>query len=250
MAQLLRSEFQVAVSVEADRAADSPACKDGYKTLFDITFLSLSFIIGFPLWLLAWVSIPLAIWLTDRGPVFYTQERLGKDGRRFRLIKFRTMVVNAESLSGPVLASESDLRVTRLGRLLRRTHLDEMPQVINVFRGEMSLVGPRPERPELFEECCKEAPSFRLRLGVKPGIAGLAQVQGGYHISPRNKLRYDKLYIENLGPWTDLTLFLQSLWVAILPPSTTSPREIRQRRTDGLVIHSSLKSGKPGGSRR
>lgn len=216
MAQLLETDLLVAPQpVTAGELAYYP-CRDGYKRPFDLVILFLSFLFAFPVWALIWTVIPLVIRLTDGGPIFYVQERMGKNGRRFNLIKFRTMIVNAEQETGPIWAHEADDRVTRVGRLLRRTHLDEVPQVINILRGEMSLVGPRPERPELFAEFCAEIPDFHLRLRVKPGIAGLAQVHGLYHTTPRNKLRYDNLYIESFNPWMDLKLFVCSLWLAFL----------------------------------
>lgn len=206
MAQLLESDAPAAARVlDVPPAARSPR-RTGYKRPFDLTIIALSLVLGFPVWLLIGTLVPLAVWLTDRGPVFYTQTRVGMKGRIFRIIKFRTMVVGAESDTGPVWASEQDGRVTRVGRLLRATHLDEAPQLINILRGEMSLVGPRPERPELLEAFCEKMPEFRLRLRVKPGIAGLAQTQGLYHMPPRKKLRYDNLYIETLSPWLDLQL--------------------------------------------
>lgn len=206
MAQLLESDAPAAArALDVPSAARSPR-RTAYKRPFDLTIIALSLVLGFPVWLLIGTLVPLAVWLTDRGPVFYTQTRVGMKGRIFRIIKFRTMVVGAESDTGPVWASEQDDRVTRVGRLLRATHLDEVPQLINILRGEMSLVGPRPERPELLEAFCEEMPEFRLRLRVKPGIAGLAQTQGLYHMPPRKKLRYDNLYIETLSPWLDLQL--------------------------------------------
>lgn len=206
MAQLLESDAPAAARVlDVPTTAHSPR-RTAYKRPFDLTIIALSLVLGFPVWLLIGTLVPLAVWLTDRGPVFYTQTRVGMKGRIFRIIKFRTMVVGAESDTGPVWASREDDRVTRVGRLLRATHLDEVPQLINILRGEMSLVGPRPERPELLEAFCEEMPEFRLRLRVKPGIAGLAQTQGLYHMPPRKKLRYDNLYIETLSPWLDLQL--------------------------------------------
>jgi len=216
MAQLLETDLLVAPQPTTAGALPHYPCRDGYKRPFDLTILFLSFLFAFPVWALIWTLIPLVIRLTDGGPIFYVQERMGKNGRRFNLIKFRTMIVNAEQATGPIWAHERDDRVTRVGRLLRRTHLDEVPQVINILRGEMSLVGPRPERPELFEEFCAEIPDFHLRLRVKPGIAGLAQVHGLYHTTPRNKLRYDNLYIESFNPWMDFKLFVCSLWLAFL----------------------------------
>ena len=118
----------------------------------------LAHLLLFPLFVVLWIGIPLAIWIGDRGPVFYLQERVGQSGRRFQVIKFRTMVSGAESETGPVWAAERDSRTTRVGRILRMLHLDELPQVINILRGEMSVVGPRPERPELVERFSRDVP--------------------------------------------------------------------------------------------
>ncbi len=201
-------------SIAAPLAGEAAPRWDGYKRPMDLAILGASFVFAFPVWVLLWGVISLAIRLTDRGPVFYAQERMGKGGRVFRMFKFRTMVVNAEGSTGPVWASSGDGRVTWVGRVLRRTHLDELPQVFNVLRGDMSLVGPRPERPELTDKFCQEIPHFRQRLRVRPGIAGLAQVRGRYDTHPRNKLRYDIVYIENFCAWMDVKLFVQSVWVA------------------------------------
>ena len=189
--------------------------RDGYKRAFDLAVIFIACILLFPLWLIIWIFVPLAIWLEDRGPVFYAQERVGRWGRRFRVLKFRTMIQDAESLTGQVLAVEDDPRLTRVGKILRKFHLDEMPQVINIVRGEMSLVGPRPERPALAEQFDREVPGFSERLRVRPGIAGLAQVRGSYWTDPGYKLRYDNLYIETMSPWLDCKLLFLAVWVAI-----------------------------------
>lgn len=203
---------------------------DGYKRILDSAILILSVIFAFPLWLLLWTLIPLCIWLSDRGPVFYVQERVGQEGRVFRMFKFRTMIVNAENATGAVRATAHDPRITGVGRVLRRTHLDEAPQVINVLRREMSLVGPRPERPE--ETATNLGiPGFELRLRVRPGIAGLAQVRGRSDISLRNKFRYDNLYIENLCPWMDVKLLVKSLWLSLSPsPELGQAPRLMERR--------------------
>jgi lipopolysaccharide/colanic/teichoic acid biosynthesis glycosyltransferase len=189
--------------------------RDGYKRVFDLTLILLAHVLLFPLWILLWIVIPLAIWLGDRGPIFYTQERVGRLGKRFKVVKFRTMIQNAEARTGPVWATNDDERVTNVGGLLRKLRLDEMPQVINILMGEMSLVGPRPERPFLIEQFSREVPGFSQRLRVKPGVAGLAQVRGHYSTSPRYKLKYDKLYIETLSPWMDVRLLFLSVWVVL-----------------------------------
>lgn len=131
--------------------------------------------------------------MTSRGPIFYKQQRVGKDGKPFTLYKFRTMVTDAEKEVGPVLASRDDPRVTKIGRLMRRTRLDELPQLLNVLRGDMSLVGPRPERPHFVKQ---HKALHELRLAVKPGLTGLAQIRSFYNLKPKHKIKYDYLYIQ------------------------------------------------------
>ncbi len=184
-----------------------------YQRAYDLTIILAAGLLLLPVWVALWVAIPLAIRLWDGGPVFYTQARLGRGGRPFRIIKFRTMVRDAEAGVGPVWAMVNDPRVTRVGRLLRATELDELPQVVNVLRGEMSLVGPRPERPELAARFEAEVPGFGERLAVRPGIAGLAHVYGDSHTPPRHRLRYDRLYLARMGPGLDTRIILLSLWV-------------------------------------
>ena len=196
-------------------ANGSGVIRDGYKRPFDLAIIVLAHILLLPLFVVLWIGIPLAIWLGDRGSAFYIQERVGRRGRRFQVIKFRTMVADAESQTGPVWAAERDSRTTRVGGILRILHLDELPQVINILKGEMSIVGPRPERPELVEQFSREAPAFSERVRVRPGVAGLAQVRGTAQTRPRDKLRYDNLYIETLSPCMDIKLLVLSVWVVL-----------------------------------
>ena len=200
----------------ADNGADGTPTtpREHYKRPFDLALLVVIVLALAPLWLLLWIVIPVAIWLEDRGRVLHVQQRLGREGRPFDIIKFRTMVEDAERLTGPVLAQRSDPRSTRVGRVLRRLHVDELPQLVNVAKGDMSFVGPRPERPELTAKIKSEVPRFTERLRVRPGIAGLAQLRGAYHTSPRSKLRYDRLYIARMGPLLDLKLLTLCLWKA------------------------------------
>lgn len=147
--------------------------------------------------------------LTSRGPAFYAQTRVGKDGRLFTLIKIRTMVHNAEALTGPVWATTNDSRVTPVGRYLRDLHVDEFPQLINVLAGQMSLVGPRPERPEFVSRLEWVVNDYRERLNVRPGISGLAQLKlppDSDIESVRCKLVHDLYYVRNVGPWLDAKL--------------------------------------------
>jgi lipopolysaccharide/colanic/teichoic acid biosynthesis glycosyltransferase len=149
--------------------------------------------------------------LTSKGPALYTQVRLGIDGRPYAIYKLRTMVHDCERFSGPRWSTPGDSRVTRLGRLLRRTHLDELPQLWNVVRGEMSLVGPRPERPEFVTQLERVIPEYRERLLVRPGITGLAQIQAPPDedfAGVRRKVAYDRYYVERVGPWLDLRILM------------------------------------------
>ncbi len=156
--------------------------------------------------------IALAIKATSAGPVFFRQERMGFDGRRFQILKFRTMVEDAEKLTGPIWAAPGDLRVTQVGRWLRRSSLDELPQLINVLRGEMSLVGPRPERPPLIDEFRKSIPNYMLRHKIKAGMTGWAQIHGWRgNSSLEKRIECDIYYIENWSLGFDLKILARSL---------------------------------------
>lgn len=184
------------------------------KRFVDFTAALLGLILGFPILLL----IGALIALESRGSVLYRQERVGLNGRMFWMYKFRSMVVDAEHDSGPVWASEADPRVTRVGAFLRRIHLDELPQLLNVLRGEMSVVGPRPERPAMVESLSTLVPGYHERCAVLPGITGLAQVRHGYDRSIRTvkqKLRYDRCYIRRGGSLA-LDLKIMAATVALM----------------------------------
>jgi lipopolysaccharide/colanic/teichoic acid biosynthesis glycosyltransferase len=177
----------------------------GFKVAADFVLASLLTLPALPIVILA----ALLVKLTSRGPAFYTQRRLGRNGRPFSIIKLRTMIHNCESLTGPRWSMPGDPRVTPLGWLLRKSHLDELPQLLNVLRGQMSLVGPRPERPEFVPELERALPSYRQRLNVRPGVTGLAQVQLPPDTdleSVRRKLAHDLYYVRHLSPWLDLRL--------------------------------------------
>jgi len=149
--------------------------------------------------------------LTSKGPAFFKQVRVGEGGRLFEIIKLRTMRADAEQVTGPVWARKRDNRITRLGAFLRKTHIDEFPQVINVLRGEMSLIGPRPERPFFVNRFRREIPNYEQRLAVKPGITGLAQVRYKYDESladVQNKLTYDLVYIKRMSWVMDVRILL------------------------------------------
>lgn len=167
---------------------------DFYKRLFDLSVSAFVLLLLFPLFLI----IAIMVKVDSKGPVFFRQERIGKKGRPFTILKFRSMRQNAEMETGAVWAQEDDPRITRLGRFLRKSHLDELPQFINVFRGDMSIVGPRPERSEMISVILKDIPDFNRRLLVKPGITGLAQVRYNYGATIKDaarKLKFDKIYI-------------------------------------------------------
>jgi lipopolysaccharide/colanic/teichoic acid biosynthesis glycosyltransferase len=177
----------------------------GLKVAADFVLAALLAIAALPVILLA----ALLVKLTSRGPAFYTQTRVGRHGRLFTIIKLRTMIHNCESLTGPRWSLPGDDRITPIGWLLRKSHLDELPQLLNVLRGEMSLIGPRPERPEFVPELERALAIYRQRLNVKPGVTGLAQVQlpPDTNIeSVRRKLAHDLYYIRYLSPWLDLKL--------------------------------------------
>jgi len=156
------------------------------------------------------ILISLLIKISSPGPVLYKQQRVGKDGKIFTLCKFRTMVKDAEKMVGPVLASRDDPRVTKVGKVLRRTRLDELPQLFNVLRGDMSLVGPRPERPhfvKLHKALCE------LRLAVRPGLTGFAQIRNFYDLKPQHKIKYDYLYIQRRSLLLNMYILLKTVQV-------------------------------------
>ena len=146
-----------------------PQARGGYKRPFDLALLALALVLLAPLWAVLLPAVALAVRLEDGGPALYRQARLGRGGTVFRMLKFRTMGVGAEAETGPVWSAPGDPRVTRVGRVLRAFHLDELPQAVNVLRGEMSLVGPRPERPDLARRIERDVPGFAARLRVRPG---------------------------------------------------------------------------------
>lgn len=179
------------------------------KRMLDIILSSLGILLSLPLWLL----IALAIKLNDRGPIFYSHYRVGRDGKIFKAYKFRSMIKDAEKEKGPVWAKENDPRITSVGQILRATAFDEFPQLINIFLGDMSFVGPRPERPELVERFRLEIENYDFRHRVKPGLTGIAQVFGKYDTQAKHKLKYDLLYVGNQSFWLDLKLIMLSFWI-------------------------------------
>jgi len=189
-----------------------PAGMQMVKRAMDILLALIALILASPIMLVT----ALLIKLDSEGPVFYLQERVTENGRKFYCYKFRTMVKDAEKLTGPTLATENDPRITRVGRFLRATRIDELPQLINVLKGDMSLVGPRPERPFFVEKFTDEVPEYALRLKLKSGLTGLAQVEGKYSTSFEDKLKYDLLYAKAYTPLKDLEIILHTLKVILI----------------------------------
>lgn len=181
--------------------------------LFDILFSLILLVLALPVL----VIIALVIKITSPGAVIYKQKRIGKNGRQFMLYKFRTMINDAEAETGPILASVADRRITAVGRFLRRTRIDEFPQLFNVIRGDMNLVGPRPERPCFIENYGN---FLDIRLSVKPGLTGLAQVMNSYYCQPRNKRRYDYLYIKNRSIFLNLNILFKTIIVVLTKPGS------------------------------
>ena len=184
------------------------------KRAIDIAGCIIACILLLPLCLLAAILIKM----TSKGPILFKQTRLGKNGSPFEIYKFRTMKVDAEKHTGPVWASQNDNRLIPVGNFLRKTHIDEIPQFINVLKGEMSIIGPRPERPFFVEQLKSQVPGYEKRLSVKPGITGLAQVWHRYDETiedVKKKIKYDLLYIKNVCLWTDLRIMLRTFRVVI-----------------------------------
>lgn len=177
-----------------------------FKRAMDLVLSSVMIVLTS--WLM--LIIAAAIRIGDGGPAFYRQERLSIGGKVFKIIKFRSMRVDAEKM-GPQLSTMHDPRITKVGRILRAAHLDELPQLFNVLKGDMSMVGPRPERPEIFNEYINHVPEFQFRLKVKAGLTGYAQVYGRYNSTPYNKLRLDLTYIQNYSIWLDIKCLVMTV---------------------------------------
>ncbi|MGN1481510.1 sugar transferase [Porcipelethomonas sp.] len=188
------------------------------KRVFDVAVSAVGLILLSPVMLL----IAIAIKLDDGGKILYKQKRLTIDAKEFYVYKFRSMIPDAEKDGVPRLATDSDSRITRVGRFLRKCRLDELPQLINILRGDMSVVGPRPERPELTEKYEREMPEFKYRLKVKAGLTGYAQVTGVYDTTPYDKLKMDLMYIERYSLVMDLRIILMTIKTMIFPGEMNS----------------------------
>jgi len=186
------------------------------KRLMDLVIASILLVLTSPFFLLTAVLIKCS----DHGPVFYQQDRLTLGGKVFSIYKFRTMIVDAEKTSGPVKAGEKDPRILPVGHFLRATRLDELPQLINILKGDMSMVGPRPERPELAKVITKNIPEFEYRLKVKAGLTGYAQIYGRYCTTSYDKLKLDLTYIQRYSVFMDLKLILMTPKVMLMKEST------------------------------
>lgn len=191
-----------------------PEWEKKIKRLMDISISLLILLITFPITILT----SFAIKLESQGPVFYKQKRSGMGGKEFSMIKFRSMKQDAEKQTGPVWSQKNDPRITRVGRFIRKVRIDEIPQMINILKGEMSLVGPRPERPYFVEKLAQEIPLYKKRLKVRPGVTGWAQVKHKYDENiedVKTKLRYDLFYIENMSLRMDLKIIFRTVFVVL-----------------------------------
>jgi len=190
------------------------------KRVLDVVLSGAGLVVSLPLWLIAAVAVKLE----DGGPIFFSQERVGQGGRVFRVYKFRSMVPDAEAVVGALQAREGDPRVTRVGRLLRATAMDELPQLWNILRGDMSFVGPRALRPGEIEagaatgraEPLEAVPGFEVRSAVRPGLTGIAQIYARRDLPRRQKFRYDRLYLRRQSTALDVRLVLLSLTITLL----------------------------------
>ena len=186
------------------------------KRVFDATLAATGLTLSSPFWLL----IPIAIKLEDGGPIFFPQDRVGQGGRVFKALKFRSMRPDAEALTGPVQATENDPRITKVGQMLRATAMDELPQLVNIVRGDMSFVGPRPLRPGEVDVrgdgrmiSLDQIRGYDERHGVRPGLTGLTQVYAPRDISRTSKFRLDRLYLRRASFWLDMRLIALSFWI-------------------------------------
>lgn len=196
--------------MNSDVKVRTDKCYELFKRFMDISMAIVGLMFGFPLI----CASAIAIKIEDKGPIFYKQERLGMNKKSFYIYKLRSMRTDAEK-NGAKWADKNDDRVTKVGKIIRITRIDELPQLVNVFRGEMSIIGPRPERPIFVNQFDKDIPGFSNRLLVKPGITGWAQVNGGYDMTPEEKFNADMYYIENRSILMDFKIILKTIKVVL-----------------------------------
>ena len=210
----------------------TPAQRVG-KRMMDIVLCAIAMIPAAPIM----AVVALAIKLEDGGPVFFKQKRMTRNGREFDILKFRSMIVDAEKYAGAVLATDNDPRITKVGKVIRATRLDEIPQILNILKGDMSIVGPRPERKVIADEYCKDIPEFAYRLKVRGGLTGYAQIYGKYNTSAYDKLRLDLMYIENYSLMLDMKRIILTLRIIFSKESTEGidKQEENQRKIQQLL---------------
>ncbi|MGC4378009.1 sugar transferase [Fictibacillus sp. Mic-4] len=205
------------------------------KRLFDIVVSAVLLIFLSPLFIISAIAIKIE---DPKGSIFYKQERIGRYNKAFYIYKFRSMVENAEKMTGPVLATENDDRITKVGKFLRLTRIDELPQLINVLSGSMSIVGPRPERDFFIKQFTKNNKSYQYRNTVKPGITGYAQINGKYTTDVENKLRFDLYYIRNYSFWMDIVILMKTINVVLDKSKAEGSAEKPAAKKDSMTIHS------------
>ncbi len=185
------------------------------KRALDVALSGAGLIASLPVW----AAIAAAIKLEDGGPIFFTQDRVGQGGKVFKVFKFRSMIINAEAVVGALQATSGDARITRVGRLMRATAMDELPQLLNIFRGDMTFVGPRALRPGEIEAvgaeliALEDVPGYESRTRLRPGLTGVAQIYAPRDITRRNKFRFDSVYAQRQSFWLDVRLILLSFWI-------------------------------------
>ncbi|MDQ4078399.1 MAG: sugar transferase [Chloroflexota bacterium] len=209
---------------------ENPPPEPRAKRLFDLILAGVGTLLSAPFWMLS----AFLIWFEDPGPVFFVKNSVGKGGINFRQIKFRSMIRDAEAKTGPIPAREGDERTLLVGRFLRKAALDELPQLINILRGEMSFVGPRPLRTVVIHQYLQTLPQFAERHKVRPGIAGLSQVIGGYYLTPLQRLRFDRIYVRHLSISLDLQILLLALLIVFWLRWGKEPHPPVPRRWVGL----------------